>query len=1448
MQPLSFKISHKISSLLVSLILLGYLSSAKADDTLVDPGQITFREAISDLPSEKIDPYTGHLDLTYTDLHLPGDGGLDLQIFRTYKSTRVTDMATAESKLGYGWDIHFGKAKSNDDNHITIELQDGTNNTAVRETGGSNNFLTKDFWKLSMSSGYPVLQLTDGTKITFGKATSTNWFMATEIRKNNNTLAISYNSFETIDKVTYKAGGSSKTIQFNYAASGKKHLQSITWGPLDIWGKPSGQILYTYPADDKAIDKVQLPGGDIWKYNHQLQYLNLREAYILQTITTPWGGTVSYAFNTINKPCGVGIKTQGSLSSKQVSGRGLENGTWSYAYKVESGYDSTVITDSCGRTTTHKFFGYGSAASYNNSCYKYGMPMSKTVMNGAVQEEAATYQWDKLSTALSPIADSVLCVCSDLATYVPVMTSEIITRGGKTYSTSYSNFDAFGSPKKIIEQGSNTRTKTLTYWYDTGRNMVKDKPLTITTTGDSQFPGTFTTNYSYHNNVTYADYYGEIKTVEPNGVVTTYSYDDNGNISGVTDANTHTTTFLWDHGTVSKITNPYYSINRVINWDGTVASETNGRGYTTTYEYDKAMRPTEVTPPTGNPTVSSYEYDGSDFFTSKKEQRGLVYTRISYDGLGRQSGTSNALGVTTDIAYSPCCLKKSTSTNIGDTSLFDHFGRPTQITHKDGTKRVHAYPDDSHLQITDEENFVEHHYFKFFGKPGTGLLSQVVDANSQTTGYTYNSLGSLIQAQGVGRTDSYGYDLKNFLTSETHPESGTTNYTRDNVGNLKTIQDSLGTRTSTYDDINRLRSISSSAGGTLSYDYDNADNMTSSQSPDSSATQTYDGSNRVTGTTTTTQGIAKTVSYGYDVNDNLTSITYPNSLTVNYGYNSLNQVTSVSGFGGDIHNIIYNTSGTGIGLMHQYTRSNGQVVSYSYDNRRRPSRSTYPATDLGYNFNVRGNLKDHSNYKDRSKDKAFDYDGLNRLTIFNGPWGNGQYSYESSGDRTSKRIGAATTAYSYTNHLLSGSNYSFNGDGDMIRNGDTSFEYDGFHHLKRALRNSVLATYGYDGDKQRVYKVTDDSTTIYFKDAKGNTLSELTGNGTPLESFIYLGDKLLAKVLYNRLGDVFRDGKRDLVDTILGLQVLSGGTTEKPLFLASDIANTNKIGMDEVLYDLGVLAGLKPSNQSEMFFYDTDYLGTPIALSNSTGNVVWQADELPFGEDFEEGGIADINSRRYIGKEKDKETELLYFGARFLAAPNGRFTSADPVGLVDAGSGKINAEMLGDPQRLNRYAYGLNNPYKYVDPDGRDAILVEYRGYKVDTGFGFKLPLGHSAVIAVDSNSGLTNYFEYGRYGGDFGKVRQMSVPNLEMKDGRPTEKSTENLYKYISEHYGQNKPVDATYYNDADSQKTVNFASERMNNPKREPYDKFFNNCKTFAADAVKAGKEQDNKRKNNK
>ena len=70
----------------------------------------------------------------------------------------------------------------------------------------------------------------------------------------------------------------------------------------------------------------------------------------------------------------------------------------------------------------------------------------------------------------------------------------------------------------------------------------------------------------------------------------------------------------------------------------------------------------------------------------------------------------------------------------------------------------------------------------------------------------------------------------------------------------------------------------------------------------------------------------------------------------------------------------------------------------------------------------------------------------------------------------------------------------------------------------------------------------------------------------------------------------------------------------------------------------------------------------------------------------------------FTGKERDAETGLDYFGARYFSSPQGRFTSPDPK--------QSTARTLAIPQKWNKYAYVQNNPLAFIDPDGEDDIYV----------------------------------------------------------------------------------------------------------------------------------------------
>lgn len=162
---------------------------------------------------------------------------------------------------------------------------------------------------------------------------------------------------------------------------------------------------------------------------------------------------------------------------------------------------------------------------------------------------------------------------------------------------------------------------------------------------------------------------------------------------------------------------------------------------------------------------------------------------------------------------------------------------------------------------------------------------------------------------------------------------------------------------------------------------------------------------------------------------------------------------------------------------------------------------------------------------------------------------------------------------------------------------------------------------------------------------------------------------------------------------------------------------------------------LAGSETETVTYYHTDQTGTPLAMTDSQARVIWRATYLPFGEEYNVNGPLK-NNRRFIGKEKDVETGLSYFGARYLLAEHGSFGAPDPVRVVDPANGKINSTILADPQRLNLFSYSLNNPYRYVDPDGNWAEAVFIEGPSIAAGvhsFVNNIKEGNYGDAAIDA-------------------------------------------------------------------------------------------------------------------
>ena len=121
----------------------------------------------------------------------------------------------------------------------------------------------------------------------------------------------------------------------------------------------------------------------------------------------------------------------------------------------------------------------------------------------------------------------------------------------------------------------------------------------------------------------------------------------------------------------------------------------------------------------------------------------------------------------------------------------------------------------------------------------------------------------------------------------------------------------------------------------------------------------------------------------------------------------------------------------------------------------------------------------------------------------------------------------------------------------------------------------------------------------------------------------------------------------------------------------------------------------EPGSYTEAItYYHNDHLGSPIAATDQSGNLLWQRQYAPYGEELNQPAGEEGSAHGFTGHQSDKETGLVYMQARYYDPSIGRFLAMDPVGFDES-----------NPQSFNRYAYANNNPYLFVDPDGRVALV-----------------------------------------------------------------------------------------------------------------------------------------------
>ena len=505
--------------------------------------------------------------------------------------------------------------------------------------------------------------------------------------------------------------------------------------------------------------------------------------------------------------------------------------------------------------------------------------------------------------------------------------------------------------------------------------------------------------------------------------------------------------------------------------------------------------------------------------------------------------------------------------------------------------------------------------------------------------------------------------------------------------------------THTYDKLDRITGTSYSGGGTdfsstpaVTYTYSagastsckNKHRLTSvSSSISTTSYSCYDGLARVTTSSQQTGGTTYSFSYAYNPDDTLKSVTYPSTRKLAYQYDAAGRLTAVGENTVGATDYASAISYKPHGGINSLTLGNGLYESWAYNQRLQPTQIKLGTTSggsdklkLDFNYGTTNN-KNNGNLTKQiitrpsltALTQTYTYDGANRLKTAAESGAGTAWSRSYGYDRYGNRAVSANSGLP-TSPLMPTAKTNFSSSTNRLTL--TGARYDNSGNLTATSLGDTLA---YDAENRLKSYTLSSATTTYKYGPEGRRVQKATPTVT--ETYVY---------------DAF--GK--LAAEYSTVAPTSGGTFYR---------TTDHLGSTRLV---------TKQDKSDADCYDYAPFGEEIP--NTLGN---RSSNACFAADFD-------GRHRFTGKERDDESDLDYFLARYYSGPMGRFTSVDP---ENAGA---DPEF---PQTWNAYAYVANNPLKYVDRNG-EYLATAWSVANVAIGvasFASNIKQGNYVAATVDA-------------------------------------------------------------------------------------------------------------------
>jgi RHS repeat-associated protein len=816
-------------------------------------------------------------------------------------------------------------------------------------------------------------------------------------------------------------------------------------------------------------------------------------------------------------------------------------------------------------------------------------------------------------------------------------------------------------------------TKETYYYYDNGVDQYHDNsdwnvaPVKGNITRLEQKENAVD---SVSSNFTYDSFGNKVTETDPNGNTTTYTIDTTYHI-------------FPEMKTCPEVDGGIFSENCTYSpGTGDILTHTDINGQMTIYGYDYFNRLTSVDKPGGRSPDVTYDYlawgtVGQQCLLTRtySDADNFTWEKQFFDGLGRI------------IQVQSSGEPQATHTIISSTTTYNNRGF---------VDRQYVSQDVASSLSTYYNSGIGTWKYTSFAYDALGRVTTQTNADGSTVTSDYSSVWQTLTSDENGHKKRNYYDAFARLSKveeldESHQTYSTTTYAYDVLGNLTRVTDDAGNTTNmTYNWLSQKVLMEDPDMGCWSYDYDDNGNLISqTDAENQTITFTYDALDRL---------VAKTYPQGSGMADIV--YTFDDYAGGNYGKNKRTGMIDAAG------TISFKYDDRGRLIQENRVSDNvSYVTSYSYDNADRLLTITYPDTGSGretviqqyderglpdyLSGSVAGPLVSNTIYSQLGQmneidlgnglKTTFSYWGLDHETasygklweITTSPQGEGdpiqqvRHTWDAGGNLILRQnlISSEneTFAYDFLDRLetIEGA-YSENYTYSTIGNIDT--------------KNGIVYLYG--ENEVGPHAVTTVGQSQYDYDANGNMI---TRGG---QTIIWDVENRPVEISDNETVNTFTydgDGKR--IKKIENGETILYVNRYYEVNLTTNNATTS--------YYLGDKLIAQQTGDSLRYIHQ-DHLGGTSVVSSENGTEVTSINFCPFGA-TRSGNVP--TDKKFTGQRLDG-TGLYYYGARYYDAQIGRFISADTI-LAD----------YANPQALNRYSYVLNNPLKYVDPNGRSPVL-----------------------------------------------------------------------------------------------------------------------------------------------